>query len=277
MAASIINGNELANTILFNLEEKISRSGRQPGLAVVLVGDDPASKIYVQNKQLACGRIGIQSKLYELEKTVSETELLSLVQQLNDDDSVHGILVQLPLPDQIDVGKVIKTISPQKDVDGFHPDTMKKFIANQSTLIPCTAHAIMQLLKSTRVKLNNKTAVVVGQSIIVGKPTAIALELAGCRVVRCDKSTADLENEVKKADILVVAAGKPHLIKGEWIKPGAVVIDVGINRLANNQVVGDVEFEVAKDYAAFITPVPGGVGPMTVAALMQNTVAAAGI
>jgi len=277
LTATIINGNELANSVLYQLEKKLAHAHQHPGLAVILVGDDPASSIYVHNKGKACERIGIKPTLHKLSADVSETELLSLIDQLNNDTNIHGILVQLPLPAHISVDKVIKAISPQKDVDGFHPNTLKNFIANKATLIPCTAHAIMQLLESTRVSLAHKVAVVVGQSIIVGKPTAIALELAGCRVIRCDRSTANLENEVKKADILVAAVGKPHLIKGEWIKPGAVVIDVGINRLPDHRIVGDVEFDTAKERASFITPVPGGVGPMTVAALMQNTVSAAGL
>lgn len=275
MTAQIINGKKLARLALESLATQVANSKLRPGLAVILLGNNAASKIYIQHKQQACERIGIASKLFHLAETTSETELLSLIYQLNADDNIHGILVQLPLAQHIDVKKIIQAISPTKDVDGFHPDTLQKFIANQPTLFPCTAHAIMQLLQSTRVKLSDKTAVVVGQSIIVGQPTSIALELAGCRVIRCDRDTKDIAHEVKKADILVVAIGKPKFIKGEWIKDDAIVIDVGINRLTNGNIVGDVEFEIAKEHASFITPVPGGVGPMTVAALMQNTVLAA--
>lgn len=275
MTAILIDGKALSHGIQVALKKIVSRQSLAPCLAVVLVGSDPASEIYVSKKQAACEAIGIQSKRYALPEAISENELLSLLDRLNADQKTHGILVQLPLPKHIDVKKVIARIAMKKDVDGFHPDTLGKLQRHEKALPPCTASAILQLLQSINCPLSGKKAAVIGQSMIVGQPTSVLLELAGCQVTRCDVKTNDIITPIKEADIVVVAIGKPGLIKGEWIKPGAVVIDVGINRLEDGSIVGDVEFDEAVKKAAYITPVPGGVGPMTVACLMQNTVEAA--
>jgi methylenetetrahydrofolate dehydrogenase (NADP+)/methenyltetrahydrofolate cyclohydrolase len=281
MTAIIIDGKALAHSIQQEVAEQVQQlltKGHQtPCLAVILIGHNPASQIYVRHKQAACKQVGITSKLFEFPEDIPEEAIFKLIQTLNNDHQVHGILVQLPLPQHIRTQNVIELISESKDVDGFHPQVLEQMKKGDAPLLPCTAFAIMQIFENIQTSLINKKAVVVGQSMIVGKPTAIALELAGCHVTRCDINTQNLAAEVKDADILVVAVGKPHLIPGEWIKPGAIIIDVGINRLPDGKIVGDVDFEGALKKASFITPVPGGVGPITVAALLQNTLKAATI
>lgn len=274
MSAIIISGTEIAKKMRAELTDQIQtylkQGYRAPGLAVILVGADPASQIYVKNKQKACYEIGIFSQSFTFSDEITESELLNLIERLNSDDTIDGILVQLPLPDHIDVNKIIEAIAPHKDVDGFHPYNVGRLCLRIPTLRACTPYGIMELLATTQVPLKGKHAVVVGASNIVGRPMALELLLAGCTVTVTHRFTEDLEMHVKNADILVVAVGIPNLIPGKWIKQGAIVIDVGINRI-NDKLVGDVEFDVAAHNASFITPVPGGVGPMTVTMLMQNT------
>jgi methylenetetrahydrofolate dehydrogenase (NADP+)/methenyltetrahydrofolate cyclohydrolase len=262
---------KIAATILDRQQEGFN----QPGLAVILVGDDAASEIYVRNKRRACEEVGIQSYFHPLPIKTNEAELIALIQQLNHDDKIDGILLQLPLPAGIDSNKVLESISPAKDVDGFHPFNLGRLTQRRPLLRPCTPLGVMMLLDSIQVPYKTKHAVVVGASNIVGRPMAMELLLAGCTVTVCHRFTENLADFVKQADLLVSATGKPGIIKGEWIKPGAIVIDVGINRLADGSIIGDVEFEVARTRASWITPVPGGVGPMTVAMLLQNTLLAA--
>jgi len=238
------------------------------------VGADPASAIYVRNKRLACEKVGIRSLAHELPITITEAELYALIDQLNNDDSVDGILVQSPLPPQIKDENVIERISPYKDVDGFHPYNIGKLAVRQPTLRSCTPYGVMKMLQATGIDVMGLDAVIVGVSNHVGRPMALELLLAGSTVNCCHRHTKDLAFQVSYADLIVAAAGKPGLIKGHWIKPGAIVIDVGINRLPDGTICGDVDFEVAKERASYITPVPGGVGPMTVATLMENTLLA---
>ncbi|MCK3656290.1 bifunctional methylenetetrahydrofolate dehydrogenase/methenyltetrahydrofolate cyclohydrolase [Pasteurellaceae bacterium Macca] len=277
MPAQIISGTTLSNTIKQQIATQIAQfiteGKRAPSLAVILVGADPASQVYVNSKRKSCAEIGIQSKSYDLPENTSESELLTLIEELNHDESVDGILVQLPLPKQIDSSKVIETISPDKDVDGFHPYNVGRLCQRIPTLRACTPYGVMKLLETTSIDLYGKHAVIVGASNIVGRPMALELLLAGCTVTVTHRFTQDLAHHVRQADILVVAVGKPQFIPGEWIKEGAIVIDVGINRI-EGKLVGDVEYDVASQKASFITPVPGGVGPMTVAMLMQNTLQA---
>lgn len=278
MSAQIISGTALAKSIKNDLHQKIQtlidQGYRSPGLAVILVGENPASQIYVGNKRKSCLEVGIQSKSYNLSDTISEQELLSLIDELNKDDTVDGILVQLPLPKHISSVKVIERISPSKDVDGFHPYNVGRLCQRIPTLRACTPYGIMKLLETTGVDLHGQHAVIVGASNIVGRPMAMELLLAGATVTVTHRFTKNLQELVAQADILIVAVGKPHLVPGEWVKPGAIVIDVGINRVADKKVVGDISFEAAQQRAGFITPVPGGVGPMTVAMLMVNTLSA---
>ncbi|KGQ33747.1 bifunctional methylenetetrahydrofolate dehydrogenase/methenyltetrahydrofolate cyclohydrolase FolD [Gallibacterium anatis] len=278
MSAQIISGTALAKSIKNDLHQKIQtlidQGYRSPGLAVILVGENPASQIYVGNKRKSCLEVGIQSKSYNLSDTISEQELLSLIDELNQDDTVDGILVQLPLPKHISSVKVIERISPSKDVDGFHPYNVGRLCQRIPTLRACTPYGIMKLLETTGVDLHGQHAVIVGASNIVGRPMAMELLLAGATVTVTHRFTKNLQELVTQADILIVAVGKPHLVPGEWVKPGAIVIDVGINRVADKKVVGDIGFEAAQQRAGFITPVPGGVGPMTVAMLMVNTLSA---
>ena len=278
MSAQIINGKAIAETMLeaikMRVGQRLSCGKRAPALAVVLVGADPASAIYVHNKRLACDKVGIRSVAHGLSATTTEAELLTLISQLNADDAIDGILVQSPLPAQIKDQYVIENISPQKDVDGFHPYNIGRLTVRQPTLRPCTPYGVIQMLKASNIELMGLDAVVVGVSNHVGRPMALELLLAGCTVTGCHRHTKDLQTNVARAEILVVAAGKPGLIPGEWIKFGAIVVDIGINRLADGSICGDVEFAVAKERAAWITPVPGGVGPMTVATLMENTLLA---
>lgn len=277
MTAQIISGTQLASQIKSNVAQQISQyvaqGKRAPGLAVILVGADPASQVYVGSKRKSCAEIGIVSKSYDLPETTTEQALLELIETLNQDAEVNGILVQLPLPKHIDSTKVIEQISPEKDVDGFHPYNVGRLCQRIPTLRACTPYGVMKLLETTGISFYGKHAVIVGASNIVGRPMALELLLAGCTVTVTHRFTEDLASHIRQADILVVAVGKPKFIKGEWIKEGAVVVDVGINRL-EGKLVGDVEFDVAVQRASYITPVPGGVGPMTVAMLMQNTLSA---
>lgn len=278
MTAQVISGSAIASQIKTNISEKIAQyvqqGKRKPGLAVILVGADPASQVYVGSKRKSCAEIGIESKSYDLSAETTEAELLSLIEELNQDESVDGILVQLPLPKQIDSTKVIEAIAPHKDVDGFHPYNVGRLAQRIPTLRSCTPYGVMKLLETTGVDLHGQHAVIVGASNIVGRPMALELLLAGSTVTVTHRFTKDLEHHVSQADILVVAVGKPEFIPGDWIKEGAIVIDVGINRGADGKLKGDVEYSVASQKASFITPVPGGVGPMTVAMLMQNTLQA---
>ena len=277
MTAQIISGTQLASQIKSNVAQQISQyvaqGKRAPGLAVILVGADPASQVYVGSKRKSCAEIGITSKSYDLPETTTEQALLELIKELNQDNTVDGILVQLPLPKHIDSTKVIEQISPEKDVDGFHPYNVGRLCQRIPTLRACTPYGVMKLLETTGISFYGKHAVIVGASNIVGRPMALELLLAGCTVTVTHRFTEDLASHIRQADILVVAVGKPKFIKGELIKEGAVVVDVGINRL-EGKLVGDVEFDIAAQRAAYITPVPGGVGPMTVAMLMQNTLSA---
>ncbi|MGC6341359.1 bifunctional methylenetetrahydrofolate dehydrogenase/methenyltetrahydrofolate cyclohydrolase FolD [Bisgaard Taxon 45] len=277
MTAQVISGTELSKTIKSHVAQKIEtyiqQGKRSPGLAVILVGADPASQVYVGSKRKSCAELGIQSKSYDLPETTQESELLALIDELNADTTVDGILVQLPLPKHIDTTQIIERIAPEKDVDGFHPYNVGRLCQRIPTLRACTPYGVMKLLETTGIDLHGKHAVIVGASNIVGRPMALELLLAGCTVTVTHRFTKDLAYHVRQADILVVAVGKPSFIPGEWIKAGAVVIDVGINRQAG-KLVGDVEYDVAAEKAGYITPVPGGVGPMTVAMLMFNTLSA---
>ncbi|GJJ79934.1 bifunctional methylenetetrahydrofolate dehydrogenase/methenyltetrahydrofolate cyclohydrolase FolD [Pasteurella canis] len=277
MTAQVISGTELSTKIKSEVAQKIKQyvqqGKRAPGLAVILVGADPASQVYVGSKRKSCAEIGIHSKSYDLSENTSENELLTLIDQLNQDVEIDGILVQLPLPKHIDSTKVIERITPEKDVDGFHPYNVGRLCQRIPTLRACTPYGVMKLLETTGINLYGQHAVIVGASNIVGRPMALELLLAGCTVTVTHRFTKDLETHVRQADILVVAVGKPQFINGDWVKEGAVVIDVGINRL-DGKLVGDVEYAVAAKKASYITPVPGGVGPMTVAMLMFNTLTA---
>ena len=277
MTAQIISGTQLASQIKSNVAQQISQyvaqGKRAPSLAVILVGADPASQVYVGSKRKSCAEIGITSQSYDLPENTTEQSLLELIEELNQDTEVDGILVQLPLPKHIDSTKVIEQISPEKDVDGFHPYNVGRLCQRIPTLRACTPYGVMKLLETTGISFYGKHAVIVGASNIVGRPMALELLLAGCTVTVTHRFTEDLASHIRQADILVVAVGKPKFIKGEWIKEGAVVVDVGINRL-EGKLVGDVEFDIAAQRASYITPVPGGVGPMTVAMLMQNTLSA---
>ena len=275
MTAQIINGKNISQQVRQNVAEEVAtrtaQGLRAPGLAVILVGADPASQVYVGSKRRACEEVGFVSKSYDLESDTSQDALLALIDELNADTTIDGILVQLPLPEHIDSTIVLEHIRPDKDVDGFHPYNVGRLSQRIPALRPCTPKGIITLLESTGVGLHGLNAVVVGASNIVGRPMTLELLLAGCTTTTCHRFTNDLEEHVRRADLVVVAVGRPNFIPGEWIKKGAMVIDVGINRLENGKLVGDVGFEVAKENASFITPVPGGVGPMTVASLIENT------
>ena len=279
MPAQLLDGKTMSDALIAAVADKVAervvQGLRAPGLAVILVGEDPASSIYVRNKRNACQRAGIHSVSHDLPASTTQTELLALIDALNGDPAIDGILVQMPLPSQIDQEIVIECIRPDKDVDGFHPYNIGRLAVRMPTLRPCTPRGVMTLLRATGEELKGKQAVVVGASNHVGRPMGLELLLAGCTVTTCHRFTRDLKAEVERADIVVVAVGKPGLVKGEWIKPGAMVIDVGINRLADGRLCGDVDFEVAAKRAGWITPVPGGVGPMTVATLLENTLEAA--
>ncbi len=279
MSAQIIDGKAIAarvrGEVRQQVEARVAAGKRPPGLAVILVGRDPASEVYVRNKRRACDEVGFLSFAHDLDESVSQDELLALIEDLNNDSRVDGILVQLPLPMHIDTETVIESIRPDKDVDGFHPYNVGRLAIRLPVLRPCTPRGVMTLLESTGQPIRGQDAVVVGASNHVGRPMGLELLLAGCTVTTCHRFTRDLESHVARADILVVAVGKPGIVKGEWIKPGAVVIDVGINRTEEGKLVGDVDFEPARKRAGWITPVPGGVGPMTVATLLENTLEAA--
>lgn len=278
MPAQIINGKSIAKQVRENVAsqvEAITAAGkRAPGLAVIKVGSDPASGVYVANKRRACEEVGFIDRAYDLPANTSQSDLLNLVDDLNKDDNVDGILVQLPLPAGLNAEQVLERIQPDKDVDGFHPYNIGRLVQRMPALRPCTPKGIMTLIESTKRPAKGLDAVIVGASNIVGRPMSLELLLAGCTVTTCHKFTQDLKSHVERADILVVAVGKAEFIPGDWVKPGAIVIDVGINRQADGSLVGDVEFDVAKDRAGWITPVPGGVGPMTVASLIENTLEA---
>ncbi|MAG77684.1 MAG: bifunctional methylenetetrahydrofolate dehydrogenase/methenyltetrahydrofolate cyclohydrolase FolD [Colwelliaceae bacterium] len=278
MTANIIDGKAIAKQVRTNVAQRVAERAEQglraPGLAVVLVGQDPASQVYVGSKRKACEEVGFVSKSYDLPGDTTETELLELVDTLNNDPEVDGILVQLPLPEGLDAEKVLERITPHKDVDGFHPYNVGRLAQRMPALRPCTPKGIITLLDSTGVKYKGMHAVVVGASNIVGRPMSLELLLAGCTTTVCHKFTQDLEAHVRRADLLVVAVGKPEFIPGDWVKEGAIVIDVGINRLESGKLVGDVQYGIAEEKASFITPVPGGVGPMTVASLIENTLEA---
>jgi methylenetetrahydrofolate dehydrogenase (NADP+)/methenyltetrahydrofolate cyclohydrolase len=251
-----------------------SRGLRRPGLAVVMVGEHPASQVYVRNKRRSCEEAGIASSAHDLPASISESELLEIIGLLNGDSAIDGILLQLPLPGQIRSRAVIEAIDPTKDVDGFHPYNLGRLVQREPLLRPCTPYGVMRLLAASGIDPTGLNAVVVGASNIVGRPMMLELMLAGATVTVCHSRTRDLATQVARADLVVAAVGQPGMVRGEWIRPGAVVIDVGINRLPNGQLAGDVEFAPAAERAAWITPVPGGVGPMTVAMLMQNTLEA---
>ncbi|KJV27307.1 bifunctional methylenetetrahydrofolate dehydrogenase/methenyltetrahydrofolate cyclohydrolase FolD [Pantoea sp. SM3] len=278
MAAKIIDGKTIAQQVRLEVAEKVQQrlaaGKRAPGLAVVLVGENPASQIYVASKRRACDEVGFISRSYDLPATTSEAELLELIDTLNNDSEIDGILVQLPLPAGIDNVKVLERIVPDKDVDGFHPYNIGRLCQRAPKLRPCTPRGIVTLLERYNIDTYGLNAVVVGASNIVGRPMSMELLLAGCTTTVTHRFTKDLRHYVEHADLLVVAVGKPGFIPGDWIKPGAVVIDVGINRLESGKVVGDVDFASASERASYITPVPGGVGPMTVATLIQNTLVA---
>ncbi|WP_273397603.1 bifunctional methylenetetrahydrofolate dehydrogenase/methenyltetrahydrofolate cyclohydrolase FolD [Actinobacillus porcinus] len=275
MPAQVISGTALAKNIKAEVAQKINQyiaqGKRAPGLAVILVGADPASQVYVGSKRKSCEELGITSKSYDLAETTTEADLLALIDQLNADMTIDGILVQLPLPKHIDSTKVIERIAPHKDVDGFHPYNVGRLCQRIPILRACTPYGVMKLLETTGISLRGQHAVIVGASNIVGRPMALELLLAGCTVTVTHRFTKDLEHHIRQADILVVAVGKPEFINGDWVKDGAIVIDVGINRGADGKLRGDIQYDKAAEHAAFITPVPGGVGPMTVAMLMFNT------
>ena len=278
MTAKIIDGKSVAENLLQDLKKEIdvrSKKGiRNPSLAVVLIGSNPASSIYVKNKRLACEKIGVKSIAYDLPNKTSEKELVTLIETLNNDANIDGILVQSPLPAHINNDVIFETISPHKDVDGFHPKNIGLLAIRQPQLRSCTPYGVMKLIEATQLSTRGLDAIVVGASNHVGRPMGLELLLAGCTVTICHRYTQHLQQKIELADIVVAAVGIPGMIKGSWIKPGAIVIDIGINRLESGKIVGDIEFDIAKTRAGFITPVPGGVGPMTVATLMENTLLA---
>ena len=278
MPAQLIDGRAIAQTVQEEVRvavaQRLAAGHRAPGLAVVLVGQDPASEIYVRNKRRSCEAVGMTSRSIDLPADTEAGQLLDIIDELNADDSIDGILVQLPLPKAIDAEHIIERIDPAKDVDGFHPYNMGRLALRLPRLRPCTPYGVLRLLEHTGEIYKGRHAVVVGASNIVGRPMALELILAGATVTICHRFTADTPEHVGRADILVAAVGKPNLIDGAWVKPGATVIDVGINRLADGSLAGDVSFAAAAERAAWITPVPGGVGPMTVAMLLKNTLQA---
>lgn len=278
MTAHLIDGKLIAKQVRRDVAlyvDSLKQAGkREPGLAVVLVGSDPASQVYVSNKRKACDEVGFNSRSYDLPADTSQQQLLDLVDELNEDPSIDGILVQLPLPAGLDAEQILERIHPHKDVDGFHPYNIGRLAQRIPALRPCTPKGIMTMIEATKRPVKGLDAVIVGASNIVGRPMSLELLLAGCTVTTCHKFTQDLKSHVSRADLVVVAVGKPAFIPGDWIKPGAIVIDVGINRTAAGSLVGDVEFDKAVERAGWITPVPGGVGPMTVASLIENTLEA---
>lgn len=281
MTAQLIDGKKISQQRIEAVAQAVKARQEKglhtPCLAVVLVGDDPASAVYVRNKKLACQKSGIESRSYELPSETTQDDLLKLVDELNGDSAVDGILVQLPLPTHIDSQAVLERIVPHKDVDGFHPYNVGRLVVKMPLMRPCTPKGVMTLLEAYGIDPKGKKAVIVGASNIVGRPQALELLLSRATVTICHSATQNLADEVAAADILVVGVGIPNFVKGEWVKPGAVVIDVGINRLDDGSLCGDVEFDVAKERASMITPVPGGVGPMTIATLLENTLHAASL
>jgi methylenetetrahydrofolate dehydrogenase (NADP+) / methenyltetrahydrofolate cyclohydrolase len=277
MPAQIISGTELAASIRETIAQRaaeLTALGHKPGLAVVLVGEDPASQVYVRNKVSACEKAGFKSVMHRMPENTSQDALVGLVEQLNDDPTIHGILVQLPLPKHLDSHLVIESISAEKDVDGFHISNAGLLMTGKPLFRPCTPYGVMKMLELTGIELRGAEAVVIGASNIVGKPQAMLLLQQGATVTLCNSKTKDLKSHCQRADVLVVAVGRPNMITGDMIKPGAVVIDVGINRLPDGKLCGDVDFDSAKEVAGWITPVPGGVGPMTITMLLQNTIEA---
>ena len=279
MSAQIIDGKRIADQLKAQVRvatDAMAAAGKaRPGLAVVKVGSDPASAVYVRNKRLSCEQAGILSVAHDLPGETSQTDLIALIDALNADPTIDGILVQLPLPKHIESSLVTERIIPEKDVDGFHPYNIGRLALKQPLVRPCTPYGIVKLLEAYQLNVAGLDAVMVGASNIVGRPMALEMMLLGATATVCHSRTKDLEGHVRRADVVVAAIGKPDFVKGAWIKPGAIVIDVGINRLDNGKLVGDVEYDVAAERASWITPVPGGVGPMTVAALMQNTLESA--
>lgn len=274
----LLNGKELAQKLQQEMTQEVTElkeKGLQPGLAVILVGEDPASQVYVRNKERAANNIGMYSVVYRLPETTSEADLITKIEELNHDDKVHGILVQLPLPKHINEDLVLDTISPEKDVDGFHPMNLGNLFAGKPTMIPCTPAGIMELIKLSGLDLAGKNAVIIGRSNIVGKPMAHLLLQANATVTICHSKTKDLPKVAKQADVLVVAIGRANFVTADFVKEGAVVIDVGINRDENNKLTGDVKFDEVAPLTSYITPVPGGVGPMTITMLMRQTIDAA--
>lgn len=279
MSAQILDGKAIAadirEQVKKHVEARTAKGLRAPGLAVVLVGDNPASEVYVRNKRNACAQVGFHSELIELSGDTTQAQLLTLVDELNARDDIDGILVQLPLPDQIDEHAVTERILPTKDVDGFHPYNIGRLTLRMPLLRPCTPRGVMTMLERTGMDLAGKDAVIIGQSNIVGRPMMLELLMARCTPMVCHSKTRDLAEKVRSADIVVAAVGVPKFVQGDWIKPGAIVIDVGINRLEDGKLCGDVDYDACAQNAAWITPVPGGVGPMTVATLLENTLQAA--
>jgi methylenetetrahydrofolate dehydrogenase (NADP+)/methenyltetrahydrofolate cyclohydrolase len=275
MTAQLLDGKALAASIRASIRERISRRGLRPGLAVILAGDDPASKIYVRNKTRACEEAGVRSQQIDYPASVTQEELIGRIRKLNADPAVHGILVQLPLPAHIDPLAVQDAIAPEKDADGFHPASLGALLAGRPGFVPCTPAGILRLIEHAGVPLAGRHAVVIGRSTIVGKPAALLLLQKDMTVTLCHSRTASLEEEAKRADVLVAAVGRAKLVTARMVKPGACVIDVGINRLADGSLAGDVDFHAASQVAGWITPVPGGVGPMTIAMLLENCLHAA--
>lgn len=279
MTAEIIDGKKVAETIQTELAAKVlerkQRGLRPPGLAVILVGSDPASQVYVGKKRQTCDKLGFKSQAFDLPKDTQQEQLLEIIDQLNADPEIDGILVQLPLPEHIDPNVVLDQIHPDKDVDGFHPYNVGCLSQKRPFLRPCTPYGIITMLEHYNVPIRGMDATVVGASNIVGRPMSLELLLAGCTVTTCHRFTKDLQFHVSKAELLVVGIGKRDIVKSEWIKPGAIVVDVGMHRLETGKLAGDLDFATAKEVAGMITPVPGGVGPMTVTMLMQNTFTAA--
>jgi len=278
MKAQLLDGKALAARMRTALADEVSalteKHGRAPGLAVIIVGDDPASHVYVRNKKIGCEKVGIRSFSHELPADTSQQHLLGLISELNQDPKIDGILVQLPVPEHINPETIIEAIDPGKDVDGFHPYNIGRLTARQPALRSCTPYGCMKLLEETGEDLHGKECVIVGASNIVGRPMALELLLAGATVTVCHRFTRDLQSHIERAEVVVAAAGKQGLIHGEWIRPGAIVIDVGIHRLSDGSLTGDVDFDTASQRASWITPVPGGVGPMTITMLLANTVQA---
>ncbi|NLS45029.1 MAG: bifunctional methylenetetrahydrofolate dehydrogenase/methenyltetrahydrofolate cyclohydrolase FolD [Firmicutes bacterium] len=284
MAASIISGRVVAKEVREEVAGEVEKfkkaNGYPPGLAVIIVGDDPASRVYVSSKKRMCENLGIYSEEYAMPESTGQEELIETIEKLNKDEKIHGVLVQLPLPEHLDEGEVLESIDPRKDVDGFHPISVGNFVVGKEAFVPCTPLGIMRLIEKTGVEIKGKRAVVIGRSNIVGKPVAMLLLAQHATVTICHSRTQDLPGVCKEADILVAAVGRPEMVDATYIKPGAVVIDVGVNEVGKREdgkriLVGDVKFDEAKEIASYITPVPGGVGPMTIAMLMRSTMDAA--